>query len=87
MLTSKGSLDRRSFPTNIIYTKQNLQNADSVVNSNSTFRIQFRETDFGQDLVDIANTTLNFELDIPNTESQKNAQIFNDDVQNIFHVT
>lgn len=47
MLTSKGSLDRRLFPTNVIYTKQNLQNADSQVQSSGTFRIQFRETDFG----------------------------------------
>lgn len=39
------------------------------------------------DLVDIANTTLNFELNIPTSVADSiNAQIYNDTVENIFHV-
>lgn len=51
-------------PTNVMFTKAGLQNADQSVSEGSNFRIAIRGEECGR-FIDLANTTLNFNLNIP----------------------
>lgn len=48
-------------PTNILFTRTGLQNADGLVKEGSSFRIHLKSSEVGE-CIDLANSTLNFNL-------------------------
>ncbi len=73
-------------PTNILYTKQALRNADGSVSEGSSFSIHIKGAEVGK-YINIADTELCFSLDIPLVGAGNgNAWLPNNSVLDLFEV-